>query len=103
VSETIRRYRFPTTPSLNGFRMEASDGGAWVRHEDHAAALARLTRELAEARGRENHALARLDAARAELAEARAEVARLREAGKQFTDDARGAIATFRRALGGEA
>jgi hypothetical protein len=68
-----------------------------------ADTIARLTRELEEARGRENHALARLDAARAELAEARAEVTRLREAGKQFTDDAREAIATFRRALGGEA
>jgi hypothetical protein len=81
--------------------------------------IARLTRELEEARGRENHALARLDAARAELAEARAEVTRLREAGKQFAeeiehgclaccgdgcegahvDDTREAIATFRRAL----
>jgi hypothetical protein len=42
---------------------------AWLKSE-----AARLARELAEARGRENHALARLDAARAELAEARARI-----------------------------
>jgi hypothetical protein len=49
------------------------------RLKSHRADLARLARELEEARGRENHALARLDAARAELAEALEELADFRK------------------------
>jgi DNA repair exonuclease SbcCD ATPase subunit len=77
MSETIQRYRFPTTPAMNWYGMEASADGKWVRYEDHAAEIARLTRELEEARARKNHALARLDASRAEAARLREELEEL--------------------------
>jgi ElaB/YqjD/DUF883 family membrane-anchored ribosome-binding protein len=150
MSETIQRYRFPTTPAMNGYEMEASAEGKWVRYEDHAAEVARLTgeleelvdagaraaeegfkiaarltarveeaearaaraaRELAEARGRENHALARLDAARTEAARLREALEELVAAMDRYEADAceeppqrhRDMMTRARRALGGEA